>query len=81
MARCSRCRGSGKEPDGKAVSVWARAARKTLGLSLLQLSSEVDTSVSSLATYERNGGPWTGPQAHRILDFLEQRTGELAPHG
>lgn len=67
---CTRCGGSGKEPDRLAFGKKVRKARLSQGLGLRELAGIVGCSPAFLSALERTGGGMSGIKTRKILKEL-----------
>ena len=69
---CTRCGGSGDEPDWKAIGRAIRKTRKARGLGVRELARNVGCSAAYICTLERGEGQGGvgGEKTARLLAFL-----------
>ena len=70
MGTCTRCGGSGKEPDRVAFGKKVRKARQAQGYGLRELAGIVGCSPAFLSALERTGGGMSGTKTRKILKEL-----------
>lgn len=71
VTKCSRCAGSGKEPDWEAVGASMRALRKSKSLGLRELGRELGISEAYLSDMELGKRGWKSPTASKVRSYLE----------
>lgn len=70
---CTRCRGSGKEPDWRALGQSVRKSREAKGLGLREVARAVQVSASFLSDLELGRRSWQGNKARAVLTLLGVR--------
>ena len=72
MAKCKRCRGTGREPDWKALGERVRKKRERRGIGVRELARLVKCTPAYISDLERNNrASWYGTVAQRVLDYLK----------
>jgi len=70
---CTRCRGTGKEPDWRALGQAVRVKREAKGFGLREVARAVQVSASFLSDLELGRRSWQGNKARAVLTFLGMR--------
>lgn len=72
MAQCTRCRGTGREPDWMALGAKVRQARLSRGYGLREFAEVAGCSPAFLSDVEhgRRGGGLSGKKTGVILKLL-----------
>jgi hypothetical protein len=70
--KCSRCRGTGFEPNQKEAGLWFRTLRIASGMSLRRVAKLAGISPSFLSNLEKGNRKWTDEVRDKCRKAINQ---------